>query len=214
MAVVVPCVTAIDAAAYREQMARVAPFAKRVHIDFSDGQFAPTRLINPIQAYWPKKIVADLHLMLVNPVEQLETVISLSPSLVIIHAESQGDLLGMLRQLRSLGIKTGVALLQKTEVASAEPLIADADHVLIFSGDLGHFGGQADMNLLKKVAQVRAINANVEVAWDGGVTPENAGQLVFGGIEVLNAGGAIQKAVEPKDVYDELVKAVSSRFVE
>lgn len=207
MAVVVPCVTAADAAAYREQMARVAPFAKRVHIDFSDGIFAPVRLVNPIQAYWPKKIVADLHLMVVNPVEHLETVISLRPSLVIIHAESQGDLLGMVRQLRAVGIKTGVALLQKTTAESAKLLIADADHVLIFSGNLGHFGGQADLGLLKKVAEVRSINANAEIAWDGGVTADNAGQLVFGGIEVLNAGGAIQKADDPKAAYEELRKA-------
>ncbi|HEU5187821.1 MAG TPA: hypothetical protein VFT87_04950 [Candidatus Saccharimonadales bacterium] len=207
MAVVVPCVTAVDAAAYREQMARVAPFATRVHIDFSDGVFAPVRLVNPIQAYWPKKIAADLHLMVVNPMEHLETVISLRPSLVIIHAESQGDLLGMVRQLRAVGIKTGVALLQKTTTESAELLIADADHILIFSGNLGHFGGQADLGLLKKVAEVRAINANAEVAWDGGVTQENAGQLVFGGVEVLNAGGAIQKAEDPKAAYEDLRKA-------
>jgi ribulose-phosphate 3-epimerase len=206
MAVVVPCVTATDAHVYREQMARIAPFAPRVHVDFSDGEFSPVKLINPIQAYWPEGVQADLHLMLKNPIEHLETVISLNPQLVIFHAESGGNLLGALLQLRALGIKTGVALLQQTTPESAHQLIAEADHVLIFSGDLGHFGGQADMTLLPKVAQIRAINPIAEIGWDGGVNAENASQLALGGIEVLNAGGAIQRSEDPQAAYDQLVE--------
>jgi len=206
MKTVAPCVTAPDAHTYREQMARVAPFAQRVHIDFSDGILAPVKLINPIQAYWPEGILADLHLMIKNPAEHLETVISLQPNLVIFHAEADGDLLGMMRQLRSVNIKTGVALLQGTEPEAAHNLISDADHVLIFSGDLGHFGGTADLTLLKKVGQIRAISANVEVGWDGGVDPDNIAQLAMGGVEVFNAGGAIQHAPDPHEAYATLEK--------
>lgn len=213
MAVIVPCVTATDAHAYREQMARVASFATRVHIDFSDGVFSPVKLINPIQAYWPEGIAADFHLMLKDPTAHLETVISLNPQLVILHAEAEGNMLAALLQLRALGIKTGVALLQQTTPESAHQLIAEADHVLIFSGDLGHFGGQADMELLHKVAQIRAINPVAEIGWDGGVNAENAAQLTLGGVEVLNAGGAIQRAPDPEDMYKQLIelaaKAVS-----
>lgn len=206
MSVICPCVTATDAHAYREQMARVAPFAKRVHIDFSDGKLAPVPLINPIQAYWPEGVLADLHLMIKNPTEHLETVISLKPNMAIIHAEAEGDLLGMMRELRAVNIKTGVALLQATDPDAARELIADADHVLIFSGDLGHFGGTADTTLLAKVAKIRAINANVEVGWDGGVGPDNVSQLSLGGVEVLDVGGHIQQAPDPQEAYATLVK--------
>lgn len=212
MKIVAPCVTAPDAHAYREQMARVAPFADRVHIDFSDGILAPVKLINPIQAYWPEGVLADLHVMVKNPAEHLETIISLQPNLVILHAESDGDLLGMMRQLRAVNIKTGVALLQATEPESAHNLIADADHVLIFSGDLGHFGGTADLTLLKKVGQIRAISANVEVGWDGGVGPDNIAQLSMGGVEVFNAGGAIQSAPDPQEAYATLVKNIPNEL--
>src|SRR5687767_1548425 len=140
---IVPCITATDAAKYREQMARVAAFAKRVHIDISDGQFSPVKLVNPIQTYWPEGVLGDLHLMVRNPAEHIETLISLNPNLVIVQAEAQGDLLGMIRQMRAVRIKTGVALLQQTTPEQAKELITDCDHVLIFSGDLGHFGGKA-----------------------------------------------------------------------
>lgn len=208
MSIICPCVTAPDAHAYREQMARVAPFAKRVHVDFSDGLLAPIKLINPIQAYWPEGVLADLHLMIQKPHEHIETVISLKPNLVIIHAEAEGDLLGFMRQLRAVNIKVGVALLQQTDVLAANDLIADADHVLIFSGDLGHFGGTADLTLLKKVGEIRGINANVEIGWDGGVAPDNVASLCLAGVEVLNAGGHIQQAANPQEAYATLVKNI------
>lgn len=208
MSVVCPCVTATDAHAYREQMARIAPFAERVHVDFSDGVLSPVKLINPVQAYWPEGKLADLHLMFKKPADHLETVISLNPNMVIIHAEAEGDLLGIMRQLRAVNIKTGVALLQATEPAQAHDLIADADHVLIFSGDLGRFGGTADMTLLKKVGQIRAINANVEIGWDGGVGPDNIAQLSLGGVEVMDVGGHIQQAPDPQEAYATLIKNI------
>ncbi|HKX73240.1 MAG TPA: hypothetical protein VJM32_04470 [Candidatus Saccharimonadales bacterium] len=207
MAAIAPCVTATDAHAYREQMARIAPFAKRVHVDFSDGEFSPVKLVNPIQAYWPEGMAVDLHLMMRDPLAHLETVISLSPQMVILHAESEGNLTSALLQLRALGVKTGVALLQQTAPETARQLIGEADHVLIFSGDLGHFGGQADLDLLRKVAQIRAINPIAEIGWDGGVNLDNAARLVLGGVEVLNVGGGIQRAEDPQATYDQLVDA-------
>jgi ribulose-phosphate 3-epimerase len=204
MAVVAPSVTAPDAAAYRAEMANAAQFAKRVHVDFSDGEFAPIKLINLAQAYWPDEMLADLHLMYKHPTDYFETAVSLKPHMVIVQAEASGNLIAMMLQLRALGIKAGVALLQATQPHEAADLIAQADHVLIFSGDLGHFGGTANMELLKKVSGIRAINPIAEIGWDGGVSEENAAQLALGGIEVLVSGGAIQKAPDPAAAYKKL----------
>jgi ribulose-phosphate 3-epimerase len=201
-------VTAADPHTYREQMARIEPFAERVHIDFADGEFAP-KLVDLDQAYWPGHIVADLHLMYRNPTVHLETIIGLKPNLVIVHAESEGDLLGMLLQLRQAGIKVGVALLNETQPEEHGALLAIADHILIFSGDLGHFGGHADMKLLSKVAGVKSISPTAELGWDGGVSAENTPALADGGIDVLDSGGFIQKAENPKQAYEELVGLTS-----
>lgn len=212
MAQIAPSVTAQNPHEYREQMARIAPFAKRIHVDFSDGKFAPVKLINPIQAYWPEGVLADLHLMMVRPSEHLETVISLSPQMVIIHAESEGDLAGMILQLRALGIKTGLALLQDTQPATVRNLLTDIDHALIFSGKLGHYGGVADLDLLKKVREIKSINPIIEIGWDGGVSADNASQLALGGVDVLNTGGAIQKSEDPAAVYSQLVELTTKNI--
>lgn len=208
MSTICPCVTASDPHTYREQMARVEPFAERIHIDFADGKFAP-KLVDLDQAYWPEHIGADLHLMYRNPTEHLETIINLKPNLVIVHAEAEGDLLGMLLRLRQAGIKVGVALLKETQPEEHGALLAIADHVLIFSGDLGHFGGQADMKLLGKVAGIKSISPTAELGWDGGVNTENTPALTAGGIDVLDSGGFIQKSENPKQAYEDLAGLTS-----
>ena len=208
MPVICPTVTASDPHSYREQMARIEPFAPRVHIDFGDGDFA-TKMVGLAQAYWPEEMTADFHIMYKHPYAQYETIVSLKPNMVIIHAEADDNVLAMLLELQAVGIKAGLALLQDTKPTDHAESIAHADHVLLFGGELGHQGGTADMSVLGKVADVRSINPTVELGWDGGVTIENAPLLVEGGVEVLNVGGFIQHADDPQQAYESLVKTLN-----
>lgn len=208
-AVVCPTVTASNPHTYREQMARIEPFAARVHLDFADGEFA-TRMVNVAQAYWPEHMIADIHLMFKRPSTQYETVVGLRPNMTVIHAEAEDDVLAMLLELQASGIKAGLALLPETKAEDFVDEITHADHVLLFGGHLGYQGGEADMGVLKKVADVRAINPTVELGWDGGINAENAALLVGGGIEVLNVGGFIQRADNPNAAYDSIVNTIKS----
>lgn len=65
------------------------------------------------------------------------------------------------------------------------------------------------MMQLEKIRLVKSINSNVEIGWDGGVMSENAYSLVQGGVDVLNVGGAIQKATNPKEVFNKLQQEIS-----
>lgn len=208
MPVICPTVTAANPHTYREQMARIEPFAKRVHIDFGDGDFAE-RMVNIAQAYWPEGMTADFHVMYRHPYAHMETLVSLKPNMAVVHAEAEDDLLAMVLELQAAGIKAGVALLADTSPDDHVDIIAHADHVLLFGGNLGHQGGVADMNVLKKVADVHAINPTVELGWDGGITAENAPLLVEGGVEILNVGGFIQHADDPKAAYEAIARPLS-----
>lgn len=203
---VVPTVTVYSLAEYNKLADKLAKFANRLHLDFADGQFAP-RTIAPIESHWPEYVSVDFHLMYQRPAEQLSTVISMAPNLVIIHAEAEGELLAMMARLKELGIKAGVALLQATRVDSAAPLIEQADYVLIFSGNLGHYGGEFDASQLEKIGQIRSLNLDATIAWDGGISVDNIGKLVEAGVSILNVGGAIAKAPQPKKAYEKLLKA-------
>jgi ribulose-phosphate 3-epimerase len=211
MSIICPTITEThaDPKEYKRQMERIEGFATRIQIDLMDGHFAPTRSINPIQVWWPDGILVDIHLMFARPLEHIETLVSLNPQLAIIHAEAEGDLLGMIRHLQDCGIQAGVCLLKETTAQKAEDLIAASDHVLLFSGELGKFGGMADMRVLDKVQDIRAINPAIEIGWDGGANERNVRQLKDGGIDVINVGGAIQKADDPKAAYATLVSKLS-----
>jgi ribulose-phosphate 3-epimerase len=204
MAVICPTVTAEDPHAYREQVARVEPFASRLHIDLADGTLAPTRLMPLAQTYWPEGMVADLHLMYLQPRKHLETAISLAPNMVIVHAEAHDDVRGLLLELQSVGIKAGIALLADTMPQDCADLISAADHVLLFAGKLGYQGGQASMDVIKKIPDIRTINPTVELGWDGGINNENVPLLLQQGIEVFNVGGYIHNADEPAEAYKTL----------
>lgn len=211
-AIICPCVTPStpDPHVYREQIERVS-FALRVQIDLMDGEFAPHKNLNPIQVWWPDNILADIHLMYRRPSEHLETLISLSPNLILLHAEAEGDVTGYIEHIRKFGLKAGVALLADTSIESAYGAIEVSDHVLLFSGKLGEFGGDADMSLLEKIPQIRAIRPDIEIGWDGGANMENVHALANAGVDIINVGGAIQRAPDPRKAYEELVRQLSQK---
>ena len=92
-------------------------------------------------------------------------------------------------------------------------MIKLADHVMIFSGELGRFGGNASLMQLEKIRLIKSINPGVEIGWDGGVSIDNAYSLVQGGVNVLNVGGVIQKASDPHAIFSKLQQEISKTNV-
>lgn len=213
MSQIVPTIMAETVDQLREATVRIQPFARRVHIDISDGEFAPTFLLNESQLFWPEGWEVDIHAMVTRPSEHLGALMQLKPSLVILHAEAQEDIVPHLQTLKQAGIKAGVGLLKTTVPATVEAAIKEADHVMIFSGDLGKFGGTASMMQLEKIRLIKRIKPNVEIGWDGGVKVENAYTLTQGNVDVLNVGGAIAKAENPAEAYNELVREINKHGV-
>lgn len=209
MAVICPTVLAGDAHDYQTQMNRIAPFAKRIQVDLADGVFAPIPTVALEQVWWPKDVKADLHLMYQKPKDYIDEAIRIKPHMVILHAESEGKFLGLADKLHNHDIKVGVALLKKTSTHVIKPSLEAIDHVLIFSGDLGKFGGVADLTLLQKVTQLKEWKADLEFGWDGGVNDDNVKKLKNGGIDVLNVGGYIQNAPEPAQQFTKLNQLIA-----
>jgi ribulose-phosphate 3-epimerase len=208
MAVICPTVTAFDPHEYRVQIERLVPFAKRVHIDLMDGDFAPTKSPALDTVWWPLELTADIHLMYKRPMDYLDRLIKLQPNLVVIHNEAEVHHMDFAAKLHAHGIKAGLAILSDTPIEYAYQIMHSFDHVLVFSGHLGYHGGQADLGLLDKVRKVREHHPEAEIGWDGGINDHNAKQLVDGGVQVLNTGGFIQKADDPQKAYQKLLTIV------
>jgi ribulose-phosphate 3-epimerase len=204
MAVICPTVTAYDVHEYRAQMERIKPFAERVHIDLMDGEFAPTKSPDLDKIWWPPDLIADIHLMYQRPMDHLDQLVKLRPHLVVIHNEAEVHHMDFAAKLHKEGINAGLAILRDTPVEYAYQIMHSFDHVLVFSGNLGHHGGEADLGLLDKVREIREHYPEVEISWDGGINDQNAGQLVEAGVDVLNVGGFIQKSEDPQAAYAKL----------
>jgi len=205
MSIICPTITAYTLHDYHEQIGRIESFARRLHIDVSDDQFAHPRTVGLHELHWPEGLDADIHVMYQHPARYLSYICELKPQLVIVHAEADGDFMAMADKLHGCGIKIGIALLPLTLVAAIIPALPSADHVLIFSGNLGHQGGStADFNLLSRVDELRRHKQDLEIGWDGGVNPDNAARLSHAGIDVLNVGGFIQHSQNPAEAYATL----------
>jgi ribulose-phosphate 3-epimerase len=174
---------------------------------------APNQLIGAAQVWWPQDWQVDIHIMSMHPEQHVQQLITMKPHMITVHAEAQGDIPSLLQTIKMSGIKAGVALQRSTVPSDVVPMIEAADHIMIFSGELGKYGGTASLMQLEKVRLVKMINNGAEIGWDGGIAVENAFSLAQGGVEVFNVGGAIQKAADPKAAYDALLKEVNKQGV-
>lgn len=211
---IVPTITTDNPSVYEQRINQFAKFARRIHIDVTDGVFATSRTLNLNQLYWVtayKSPAIDLHLMLESPITWLDMIVSLKPDKVIVHAESDnagGALPRMFAHLRKFGIKCGLALLPATQPDDVADLVKIADSILIFGGHLGYQGGEADLSQLSKIESIRSLNSQALIEWDGGANKSNVIQLAESGIQQINVGSAISGAENPRDAFNELMELV------
>lgn len=210
---IVPTIMTDNKQDYRAQAERINVFTRRVQIDVTDGVFAPTQTLDITNVWWPKNWEADLHLMATNPSEHLDTILKLNPSLCILHAEASEDLLPSFQILKDAGIKVGVALLSTTFPGSVQQYIEAADHVLIFAGQLGVQGSQADLMQMEKIPLIRNMKPELEIGWDGGANMTNVRAIAHADVDVINVGSAIAQAPDPAQAFQELVAEIDKNGV-
>ncbi len=200
---VCPCVTPYTEADFAEQYERVK-FASRLHLDLMDGDFVETKSPELETYFWDDDKQIDLHLMYRHPDHYLEVIERLRPSLVIVHAEAEINHNDWVAKMREMGIKAGIALLPETPANFVWQMSNRPDHVLIFSGHLGHYGGAADLGLGHKAQELKDLD--LELGWDGGINDVNARDIADFGISVLNVGGFIQKSNDAHAAYVKILK--------
>jgi ribulose-phosphate 3-epimerase len=185
-----------------------------LHCDVMDGRYVPNISFGmPIIAAAKKvsKKPLDVHLMIVEPEKYFEQFAAAGADYLTIHLEASTHLHRSVQAIKSFGMKAGVSLNPHTNVSLLEDILPELDLVLIMSVNPG-FGGQSFiMQTLKKVATLKqmilATGAQTLIEVDGGVTLENAGQIVAAGADVLVAGNTVFSSSDPADTIHQLHKA-------
>ena len=189
--------------------------ADYIHIDVMDGHFVPPVTVGAqmVSALRPwTDLPLDVHLMVEAPEHHIDQFAAAGADIITVHVEASTHLHRTIQQIKELGKKAGVSLNPATPIGSLEEILPSVDLVLVMTVNPG-FGGQTFIkDMPEKIARVRAeldrrsLEAELEV--DGGISANNAAEVVKAGATVLVAGAAIFATGEP--VKDSLEKIRAS----
>lgn len=183
------------------------------HLDVMDGRFVPNISFGPMIIEFIRKTtqkVCDVHLMIEEPEKYAEAFKNAGADILTVHVEACTHLHRNIQQIKGLGMKAGVAVNPHTPLSMIEHVMGNIDLVCLMSVNPG-FGGQSFIpETLHKIAQlkkmIREKNASVLIEIDGGVSVENAAEIIQAGADVLVAGNAVFKSSDPIQTIAALKK--------
>jgi len=181
------------------------------HLDVMDGRFVPNISFGPMLVEFFRKATTktcDVHLMIEEPGNYAESFKKAGADILTVHYEACTHLHRNIQQIKSLGMKAGVAINPHTNVELLKNVLKDIDLVCVMSVNPG-FGGQSFIpNTINKIKTLRQMidesGADVKIEIDGGVTLENAASIVQAGADVLVAGNTVFKSANPAETIAKL----------
>jgi len=191
--------------------------ANELHLDSMDGVFVPNLT-------WGMKIVEDLrkltrlpfdcHLMIVEPEKYVDRFREAGADVITFHYEATPHQHRLLRHLRTIGAKAGLAINPGTPTSMLVDLVEEVDRVLVMSVNPG-FGGQSFIQrALVKIAEVRALldarNPACEIEVDGGIGLTNLERAVEAGADVLVAGNSVFAADDPPETLRTMRRRIEA----
>lgn len=196
--ILAPSLLSSDFGRLREELAALEQAGiEWAHWDVMDGMFVPNITLGPpIIAKLRKdsRLFFDVHLMIESPGRYLKEFVDAGADVLCIHAEAETHLERAVSEIARLGAKPAVALNPHTPLDQIRYLLPELYMVLIMSVNPG-FGGQSFIPFCKdKIRELKTMitdaGAGTLIQVDGGVSPENTGELVRCGADVLVSGSA------------------------
>ena len=197
-----PSILSADFARLLEDVKKVEKAGcEYLHIDVMDGHFVPNITLGPGIVKSLRKdvnMVFDAHLMIENPDNYIKEFADAGCDIIVVHQEACTHLHRTIQNIKSHGIKAGVALNPATPIETIKYVLQDVDMVLLMSVNPG-FGGQSYIPVVtEKIKELKALidkmNLDIDIEVDGGVKPSNIAEVVNAGANVIVAGSAIFNA--------------------
>lgn len=169
-----------------------------LHVDVMDGHFVPNISFGAVvlQAVANKtNMVKDVHLMIENPDQYIETFVKAGADLITVHQEACTHLHRTIQNIKSYGVKAAVSLNPATPLATIEEILPELDMVLIMSVNPG-FGGQSYIeSCTDKIKRLRAMidqrGLEIDIQVDGGIKVDNVAKVLEAGANIVVAGSAL-----------------------
>ena len=205
---IAPSLLAADFLHLEKDAVIVNQFADLFHLDIMDGSFVPNisfgfPVVEAVASIARKPL--DVHLMIVSPEKYVERFAKAGAAMISFHYEAAREgSSALIDKIQGLGVKAGIVINPDCPVQDIFPYLHKVDFVLLMSVFAG-FGGQRFIPAtLERIRTVRAEldrigRSEVPIEVDGGIGPENAGEVVAAGAEILVSGSAVFKAENPED---------------
>lgn len=193
---IAPSVLSCDFSRMGEEIERlIEAGADYIHFDIMDGHFVPNITFGPpviatLRRYC--SVPMDVHLMIDNPEEYVDTFADAGADIITIHIEATKHPHRLISHIKDIGCKAGIVLNPGTPEDRIEFLVEDVDMVLVMTVNPG-FGGQKFIpSMLKKIRNIRAmLGDDKELEVDGGIDITTAPEVIKAGANVLVAGSYI-----------------------
>jgi ribulose-phosphate 3-epimerase len=178
-----------------------------------DGMFVPNisfgfPVLKVIKKHAKKPL--DVHLMIEDPDRYTQAFKEAGADILSVHFEACKHLHRSIQNIKSHGMKAGVAINPHTPINVLENIIQDIDLVCVMSVNPG-FGGQKfidntyhKISTLKTLIETKQSKALIEI--DGGVDLVNYTKLLQSGADVLVAGNTVFSSSDPTGTIKELKK--------
>jgi ribulose-phosphate 3-epimerase len=199
-----PSILSADFTDLAGEVARITPAADWVHVDVMDNHFVPNLTIGlPVveRLVQVSALPVDAHLMIADVDRWAPGYAEAGARSVTFHVEASGAPVRLARDLRSRGVRAGMALKPATAVDPYADLLGELDMLLLMTVEPG-FGGQQFLEVvLPKIRRARELAKNRDLdLWlqvDGGVAADTIERCADAGADVFVAGSAVYGAKDP-----------------
>lgn len=211
---IAPSILAADFANMGETVKKLEQCgADLIHCDVMDGNFVPpitfgAQMVKQIRPF--TLLPLDCHLMTLHPQTHVEDFVKAGADVISVHVEACGkNTVPLLREIKQYNVKASAVINPETDAEQIFDCVEEADMLLVMSVHPGWGGQKFIPETLAKLEKLRSFcvkngRGDLDIEVDGGVTEENAGEIVAAGANVLVAGSTVFRATDMRATISRL----------